>query len=104
MPFDVRVDEKATASDADKGNAVIDAKQEEEDKSSVASDDEDKVADEEIVGKPSITVTSVEETRRYTTDLPPSELNICCICLERQIETVLTCFHAYCNTCIDGWK
>lgn len=33
-----------------------------------------------------------------------SELNTCCICLDRYIETVLTCFHAYCRACIDDWK
>ena len=33
-----------------------------------------------------------------------NELNICCICLERQIECVLSCFHAYCRECIDEWK
>ena len=29
-----------------------------------------------------------------------SDLNICCICMDRTIDTVLTCFHAYCNECI----
>ena len=33
-----------------------------------------------------------------------SELNICCICMEHQIECVLTCFHAYCRNCIDEWN
>lgn len=33
-----------------------------------------------------------------------SELNTCCICLDRQIECILSCFHAYCRKCIDDWK
>ena len=33
-----------------------------------------------------------------------SELNICCICLEKTIEVVLTCFHAYCRECIEDWR
>ena len=37
-------------------------------------------------------------------DMRDSELNTCCICLDRHIETVLTCFHAYCKPCIEDWK
>ena len=37
-------------------------------------------------------------------DVRASELNTCCICLDRHIETVLTCFHAYCKPCIEDWK
>ena len=33
-----------------------------------------------------------------------SEINTCCICMDRPIERVLTCFHAYCDSCIDEWK
>ena len=33
-----------------------------------------------------------------------SDLNICCICMDRTIDTVLTCFHAYCNECIQHWR
>ena len=33
-----------------------------------------------------------------------SEINTCSICFDRQIEKVLTCYHAYCQPCIDDWK
>jgi len=29
---------------------------------------------------------------------------MCQICFERQIETLLPCFHAYCARCIDDWR
>ena len=69
--------------------------QEEDKDDCVISDDEDKVADEEILGKPKTTqlysITpiggGIETTKNSTTpDMlfgKPSELSICCICMER---------------------
>ena len=53
-----------------------------------ASQEELKASDQQLI----------EESRQS------SELNICCICLDRDIERILTCFHAYCRPCIDDWK
>lgn len=60
---------------------------------------------EEARNKKDSAVIEVNWTPGLTKGAPsPSELNLCCICLERQIESVLTCFHAYCRPCIDDWK
>ena len=32
------------------------------------------------------------------------DLNLCCICFENNVETLLPCFHSYCYRCIDDWK
>ena len=50
-------------------------------------DDDDMVADEEILGKPStqhsITIGGCETNDTSALFAQPSELTICCICLER---------------------
>ena len=33
-----------------------------------------------------------------------SELNLCSICFDRTIERVLSCYHAFCQPCIDDWR
>ena len=44
------------------------------------------------------------ESNRGEEPVGTSELNICCICIERQVECVLSCFHAYCYDCIENWR
>jgi len=36
--------------------------------------------------------------------LDSNDLNICCICLDKEIDTILGCFHGYCQECIDEWR
>lgn len=59
-------------------------------------------ASQQIVEEPE--QTTPDCLSPYNNEPRKSEINICCICMERQIERVLTCFHAYCLNCIDGWK
>ena len=59
--------------------ADVDELDQEENKEPAGSDDEDNsIADEEILGKPSIQFSNT-----IGNETAPSELNICCICMER---------------------
>ena len=44
------------------------------------------------------------EGGRIDDDMADSEINICSICLDRRIEKVLTCYHAFCGECIEDWR
>ena len=61
-----------------------------------------KAASEESKG-PSLIVAEDEEIKQEQTTMP-SDLNLCCICLDNQVQCMLTCFHSYCNACIQDWR
>jgi hypothetical protein len=54
---------------------------------------------------PSLIEGIEEEIKPEKTTTPlPSDLNLCCICLDKEIQCMLPCFHSYCNGCIQDWR